>query len=190
MLATIEKLSEQLKSRGFRRRDLKVKGVSDRRIKEVLKSLADTGYLDCDGRQGPQGYSYTVAREAEEVSLGISLRPPPDSQESPAKGHNSTGRDAFARYRPVPDSEYEGEGYREAGATGRNGRRPVESDDLQEEHATRRTGGGDDGDNYPAARMNGRPLTEEEAREVQRLIAQGMAAKFARAEVLGQGALS
>ncbi len=36
----------------------------------------------------------------------------------------------------------------------------------------------------------GRRLTEEEARKVQRLIAQGMAAKFARVEVLGEGASS
>lgn len=80
VLEVIEKLPEQLRKQGFRRRDLKIPGVSDRRIKEVLKSLTDTGYLDCDGRQGPQGYTYTVARAAEEVSLGISLRPSPGSQ--------------------------------------------------------------------------------------------------------------
>ena len=152
VLGVIKVLSEQLKTRGFRRRDLKVKDVSDRRVKEVLKSLTDTGYLDCDGRQGPQGYSYTVAREAEEISLGISLRPSPDNQETPAKEHNSTGRGAFARYRPVPDNEEDiewltdseeekNDGYREAGATGRNEHRPIESDDLQEKHATGRTGG-------------------------------------------------
>ena len=104
VLRAIKELPEQLRTTGFRRRDLKVPNVSDRRIKEVLKSLTDTGYLDCDGRQGPQGYSYTVAREAEEVSLGISLRPTPDSQEIAANEDNSTGREAFARYRPVPDS--------------------------------------------------------------------------------------
>ena len=71
VLGAIKELPEGLKKNGFRRRDLKVPGVSDRRVKEVLKSLTDTGYLDCDGRAGPQGYSYTVAREAEEVSLGI-----------------------------------------------------------------------------------------------------------------------
>ncbi len=96
VLRVIKDLPEQAKTRGFRRRDLKVKGVSDRRVKEVLKSLTDTGYLDCDGRQGPQGYSYTAAREAEEVSLGISLRPSPGTQESPAKDGNTTGRDAAA----------------------------------------------------------------------------------------------
>jgi hypothetical protein len=45
VLAVIDKLPDNLKARGFRRRDLKVKGVSDRRVKEVLKSLTDTGYL-------------------------------------------------------------------------------------------------------------------------------------------------
>lgn len=144
VLRSIRDLPEQLLKSGFRRRDLKVPGVSDRRIKEVLKSLTDTGYLDCDGRAGPQGYSYTVAREAEEISIGISLRPSPDSQESPANERNSTGREAFARYRPVPDSEEEADGYREAGATGRNGHRPIKDDDFQEEHATGQTGDEDE----------------------------------------------
>ena len=140
VLSVIGELPDNLKSRGFRRRDLKVKSVSERRVKEVLKSLTDTGYLDCDGRAGPQGFSYTVAREAEEVSLGISLRPSPGSDETPANSEKSTGRDAFARSRPVPDTEAGAGGYREAGATGRNGHRPVETADLQEEHASGRTG--------------------------------------------------
>ena len=144
VLAVIDKLPDNLKSKGFKRRDLKVKGVSDRRVKEVLKSLTDTGYLDCDGRAGPQGFSYTVAREAEEVSLGISLRPSPGSEESPANGEESTGRDTFARYRPVPDREGGVGGYREAGATGRNGRRPAETANLQEKHASGRTGAEDE----------------------------------------------
>lgn len=79
VLRTIRELSEPLQSLGFKRRDLDVKGVSDRRVKEVLKSLTETGYLDCDGRHGPQGYTYTLAREAERISIGISLRPPPKS---------------------------------------------------------------------------------------------------------------
>ena len=142
VLFVIERLPDNLKSRGFRRRDLKVKGVSDRRVKEVLKSLTDTGYLDCDGRQGPQGYSYTVARESEEASLGIALRPSPGSHETPANNEKSTGRDTLAQSRPVPDTEEGVGGYREAGATGRNGHRPTKPADLQEEHATGRTGGG------------------------------------------------
>jgi hypothetical protein len=144
VLGVIDKLPENLKSKGFRRRDLKVKGVSDRRVKDVLKSLTDTGYLDCDGRAGPQGFSYTVAREAEEVSLGISLRPSPGSEESPANSEESTGRETFARYRPVPDSGGGVEDYREAGATGQDGHRPAETADLQEEHASGRTGGEDE----------------------------------------------
>jgi DNA primase len=79
VLSAIKKLPEHLRRSGFRRRDLKVPGVSDRQVKEVLKSLTENGYLDCDGRAGPQGYSYTVAREAEEIALGISLRPLPAS---------------------------------------------------------------------------------------------------------------
>ena len=78
VLRTIKELPEQLRSNGFKRRDLDVKGVSDRRVKEVLKSLTETGYLDCNGRAGPQGYTYSLAREAGKISLGISLRPPPN----------------------------------------------------------------------------------------------------------------
>ncbi len=141
VLQSIKDLPEQLRGSGFRRRDLKVPGVSDRRIKEVLKSLTDTGYLDCDGRAGPQGYSYTVAREAEEVSIGISLRPLPDSQQNRVFAGDSIGRNVLARCRPMPDTEEGVGGYREAGATGRNGHHPTKSAVLQEEYANGRTGG-------------------------------------------------
>lgn len=78
VLRAIKELPESLRSHGFKRRNLNVKGVSDRTVKEVLKSLTETGYLDCDGRQGPQGFTYTLVSEAEKISIGISLRPPPD----------------------------------------------------------------------------------------------------------------
>ncbi len=144
VLRSIRELPEQPRTKGFKRRDLKVREVSDRRVKEVLKSLTDTGYLDCDGRQGPQGYTYTLARDAEKISLGISLRPLPDKDESPIDKPNTNGRDASARYRPTPESEADENGHREAGATGRNGHRPIKTADLQEEHATGRTGGDDE----------------------------------------------
>jgi hypothetical protein len=79
VLCAIRELPEPLRSNGFKRRELNVKGVSDRTVKEVLKSLAETGYLDCDGRRGPQGYTYSLAREAEEISIRILLRPAPIS---------------------------------------------------------------------------------------------------------------
>ena len=141
VLRAIKKLPEQLRRSGFRRRDLNGPDVSDRQIKEVLKSLTENGYLDCDYRAGPQGYSYTVAREAEEIALGISLRPLPDSQESPANNSNPNGREAFARYHSLPDNPGEGNGYREAGGTGRNDYLPIKKADLQGKRATTRTGG-------------------------------------------------
>jgi hypothetical protein len=79
VLRAVRELPESLRTDGFKRRNLNVKGVSDRTVKEVLMSLTETGYLNCDGRQGPQGYTYTLAREAEEISIGISLRPPPST---------------------------------------------------------------------------------------------------------------
>jgi hypothetical protein len=75
---------------GFKRKDLDdVPGVSDRRLNEILKSLTDTGYLECDGRSGPQGYEYTISRSGEVTALGISLRPAPEKTESAANEHNS-----------------------------------------------------------------------------------------------------
>jgi hypothetical protein len=63
------------------------------------------------------------------------------------------GRDAFARYRPVPDSpEDEGDSYREAGANGWNSHRPVEDADLQEELANGRTGGAEEEEKLPRSR--------------------------------------
>jgi len=147
VLEAVRKLSEIQRTRnGFKRRELKVKELSDRRVKEILKSLTDTGYLDCDGQQGPQGYTYTLVRDAEEISLGISLRPPPDNHESGVPKPNANEREDFARYRPVPESPEEGADEQEAGANGRNGHRPIKDGGLQEEHATRRTGEGDEGE--------------------------------------------
>jgi DNA primase len=185
VLEAIQKLPEVQRTRnGFKRRELKVKEVSDRRAKEILKSLTDTGYLECDGRQGPQGYTYTLVRSAEEISLGISLRPPPDSRESGLGKQDSNRRGASARYRPVPDSEQEAGGYREAGATGRNGDRPVKDGDLQEERAAGRTG---DEEREEKISANGRRLTPEEAERVKRLVHEGMSPRIARQEVMKKG---
>lgn len=146
VLRAIRELPEQLRGKGFKRRDLKVKEVSDRTVKLALKSLTDTGYLDCDGRQGPQGYTYTLARDAEKDSLGIRLRPLPDSQESPANGGSSTGQEPLARYRPMPDSRHGDVVYREAGASGQNRHCPIKGGDLQGERATGQTGNEGDGE--------------------------------------------
>jgi hypothetical protein len=110
-------------------------------VKEVLKSLTDTGYLDSDGSRGPQGYTYTLVRDAEEISLGISLRLSPESEEAPANDGIPNGRGTIARYCPMPNSGADANGHREAGANGRNGHRPIKSADLQEEISIGRTAG-------------------------------------------------
>jgi hypothetical protein len=150
VLRSIRDLPEQLRTKGFKRRDLKVKGVSDRTVKLTLKSLTDTGYLDCDGRAGPQGYTYTLAREAEKISLGIRLRPLPDRRESPANGEKSTGQGPFARYCPVPNNLASDDGYRVSGNTGQNGDCPIKDGDLQEERATGQTDDEEMGENFSA----------------------------------------
>jgi hypothetical protein len=182
VLETIKGLPEMQRTRnGFKRRELKVKEVSDRRVKEILKSLTDTGYLDCDGRQGPQGYTYTLVRDAEEISLGISLRPPPDNHESGLNKPNTNERDTFARYRPVPDNPAGENGYREVGATGRNSDRPIEDGDLQGKRAIGRTGDEESEEKTSSDRR----LTDEEVLEAKRLIREGMPPHLARAEVIG-----
>jgi hypothetical protein len=182
VLEAIRRLPETQRTRnGFKRRELKVKEVSERRVKDVLKSLTDTGYLDSDGSRGPQGYTHTLVRDAEEISLGISLRPSPDSEEAPANGGNPNGRDGFARHRPMPDSEADADGRWEAGNNGRNDDRPAEDGDLQEERATGRTGGEEEEEKTSA---NGRCLTPEEAKRVKRLIREGTSKRWARRTVL------
>jgi DNA primase len=180
VLRSIQELPEQPRTKGLKRRDLKVREVSDRRVKEVLKSLTETGYLDCDGRQGPQGYSYTLARDAEKISLGISLRPPPDSEETPANDGIPNGRDTFARYRPMPDSEASVDGRGEAGANGRDGNRPVEDGGLQVKRSTGRTGGEEEEEKTSA---NG-PPTLEDAKRIKRLVREGTSERWARRTVL------
>jgi hypothetical protein len=182
VLEAIRRLPETQRTRnGFKRRELKVKEVSDRSVKEVLKSLTETGYLDSDGSRGPQGYTYTLVRDAEEISLRIFLRPSPDSKETPANDGFPNGRDPFARYRPMPDGPEDGADEREAGASGRNGHRPIEDGDLQGERATGRLGGEDEEEKISA---NGRRLTPEEAQRVKRLVREGMAERWARRTVL------
>jgi DNA primase len=183
VLQAIRRLPETQRTRnGFKRRELKVKEISNRRVKEVLKSLTDTGYLDSDGNRGPQGYTYTHVRDAEEISLGISLRPSPDSEETPANEGFPNGRAAFARYRPMPESEADANGRQEAGASGQNGFRPIEDGDLQGERATGRSGGEEEEEKPSAA--NVRRLTPEEVERVKRLVREGMAETWARRTVL------
>jgi hypothetical protein len=155
VLEAIRRLSETQRTRnGFRRRELKVKEVSDRRVKEVLKSLTETGYLDSDGNRGPQGYTYTLVRDAEEISLDIFLRPPPDSEETLADDG-------------IPN--------------GRNSLRPEEDGDLQGERSTRRSGGEEEEERTSAI---GRCLTPEEAKRVKRLVREGTSERWARQTVL------
>jgi len=125
VLQTIQGLPKEKKTLGFKRRDLNVREVSDSRLKEILKSLVDTGYLDCDSRQGPQGYTYTVARDPEMISLGIFLRPSPDSKQNDEykgaildEGQSST-TDQSPNQRTSDES-------------GRKGNRPIKPLDFQQ----------------------------------------------------------
>ncbi len=133
VMEAIKALPYLKRAEGFRKRDLDVPGVSDRRLNEILKSLADTGYLDADGRKGPQGYEYTLARDEEKTSLGISLRPPPEDAESAGKGHNSDEREGSASQRQAPEATANERDMQAVGATGRGPTRHIETLDLQQE---------------------------------------------------------
>ncbi len=136
VMDAINDLGEGLRTRdGFRKRDLRVPGVSERRLNEVLQSLTQTGYLDSDGRKGPQGYRYTVGRQEEKPGLGISLRPSPDGDETPIDQRDEPERAVPAGNRQVRDEDPE----REAGANGREQLHQAEGADSRAEPAIERS---------------------------------------------------
>ncbi len=136
VMEAIHGLDEAFRTReGFRKRDLRVPGVSERRLNEVLRSLTETGYLDSDGRKGPQGYRYTVGRQEEKPGLGISLRPSPEGGETPAEQRDEPERGAIAGHRQVGDGDHE----REAGANGRERLHQAEGADSRAEPVIERS---------------------------------------------------
>jgi hypothetical protein len=92
VMDTIGQLPEVSQRQGFKRRDLGVHGLPDRTIKQALKSLTQTGYLDCDGRPGPQGFTYTVAMDIDTVKRNIFLRPEPGSEQLSADVEDTAGK--------------------------------------------------------------------------------------------------
>jgi hypothetical protein len=118
VMGAIKALPEEMRQKGFRRRDLAVEGAQPRMVQEVLASLASTGYLDCDRRGGSQGFTYTLTRDPEAMTLGISLEPPDDA----------AGED---------------EGTRGSRGIARNSDRALDMGGLQEDIAIARTRGGD-----------------------------------------------
>jgi DNA primase len=133
VLEAIQCLPDGKQSGGFKRRDLKVPGVSESRLKEILKSLSDTGYLDCDGRTGPQGYTYTVARSIEEISVGIYL-----TDQSPDSEQFTENKQDISDGSQSSDS-VQSSNNQPSDAIGRNSLRPVNYLDLQQLDATGRT---------------------------------------------------
>ena len=131
---------------GFKRKDLVIQDLSDSRTKEALKSLTASGYLECDGGRGPQGYTYALAKDAEKIDLGIRLHPPADEGESPANGPNRTGREAFGRYRPASEAEVQDERDGRSAGIGRDDDHPKETGDLQGKSDSGRSGADEEED--------------------------------------------
>ncbi len=118
VMGTIRSLPEEKRQTGFKRSDLAVEGAQPRSVQEALSSLASTGYLERDGRRGSQGYSYTLVRDPEGMTLGISLEPPDDAAAEDERTRGSRG-------------------------IARNNDRAIESLNLQGDLAIARTRGGD-----------------------------------------------
>jgi hypothetical protein len=117
VMRAIKALPEEARQKGFKRSDLAVEGAL-RTVQEALTSLTSTGYLERDSRRGSQGYTYTLVRDPEGMTLGISLEPPDDV----------AGED---------------EGTRGSRGIARNGGRAIESPSLQGESKIARSRGGD-----------------------------------------------
>lgn len=137
VLEAIEKLPHTKKRNGFGRADLHVEGRDERRVQDALKSLVSTGYLDCDGRRGPQGYKYTLVRESGERRLGISLRAAHDSEDDEDGGSEDT--DEEEPVQSYEDDEEKDVAERGSRDIARNDIRTIERGALQEEGAIARS---------------------------------------------------
>jgi hypothetical protein len=91
VMSAIKALPEEKRQKGFKRSDLAVEGAQPRTVQEALSSLTSTGYLERDGRRGSPGYSYTLVRDPEGMTLGISLEPPDDSAGEDEETRGSRG---------------------------------------------------------------------------------------------------
>jgi hypothetical protein len=118
VMRAIKALPEERRQTGFRRSDLAVEGAQPRTVQEALSSLASTGYLERDGRRGSQGYTYTLVRDPEGMTLGINLD-------------------------PLPGEAVDAEETRGSRGIARNGDRAIESPSLQEDLPIARSRGVD-----------------------------------------------
>ena len=73
VLAAILALPEQKRRVGFKRADLDLPGMPESTIKDALRSMERTGYLDSDGARGKAGRTYMLVRTPDETALGILL---------------------------------------------------------------------------------------------------------------------
>lgn len=97
VMVAIRSLPEAVRRNGFTRGELPLGDMDARRGQDVLKSLTESGHIECDPRRGPGGYRYTVPRDPGESVSGISLSPEgddggddpeePDAEEDPEPGH-------------------------------------------------------------------------------------------------------
>ena len=91
VMGVIRPLPEEKRQTGFKRSDLAVEGAQPRTVQEALASLASTGYLERDGRRGSPGYSYTLVRDPEGMTLGIYFDPLPGEAVDAAQTRASRG---------------------------------------------------------------------------------------------------
>ena len=137
VMRAIKALPDEKRQKGFRRRDLAVEGARPRSVQEALASLITTGYLESDGRGGSQGHTYTLVRDPEGMTLGISLEPPDEVAREDERTRGSRG-------------------------IARKGDRAIESPSLPEDPEIARPRGGDGNEPQEEARE---PDKEETMRQ-------------------------
>jgi len=92
--AIVEHVSENLRKHGFKRSHvenaLEKDGatVSSTSVKDALKTLAGSGFLESDGKRGPTGATYTVAKSTN-VAGSITLAKTENIEDGSPSGHSA-----------------------------------------------------------------------------------------------------
>lgn len=148
-------LTKGARKSGFKRADVekelkkRKKYTSHTSLKDALAGLVSSGYLEADGRKGPQGNTYTLPDRVD-VTKTIYLEESGHSainQEIPANGGKIIAETESGHYRPLADSEDADEANGLMADNSRNPDPSIKTDDLQEKRANGRMAEGDGEEN-------------------------------------------
>jgi len=166
-----KRLTENLRKHGFKRSHVesalaKVKEkVPHSTVKDCLRELSSSGYLESDGRKGAAGATYTMVSTEEgsgTITLAAHSSIKENDEETPAKEDILMDESESVHSRPlsIPDDKGAvGDGERLMDENGRNGFRPLKRADLQGKHGNGRM---DDEDPRRKVNYEYEVVTEEE----------------------------